>query len=73
MITTEKLLFDKEETEQEIKELHKTADRLEVLRDETRGTAQQQIDLTIQRLEKDIEWNEQILNEITDSIEFVRD
>ena len=67
----EKLETTKEEIELTIQNLHKTTDKIEEInKDNSDWLVKLKTNAFIQELEKEIEWNEQILEEINDSIEF---
>jgi len=70
-MTMEKLIIDLGETETTIQELHDTANILEETRNKLPiGTARSKAEVFIQELNKEIEWNEQIKEEIESSIRF---
>jgi len=67
----EKLIMDLGESEITIQELHNTTNQLEEMRDKLPiGTARDKTETFIQELNKEIEWNEQIKEEIESSIRF---
>jgi len=69
----EKLEVDKEEMEFIIRGLNSTIKKLEVVKDEITpysNPARAITEKTIKELSKEVEWNELILQEIDDSIEF---
>ena len=66
----ENLMCDKEDMETTIQQLHTTTDELEVINKKSVGVVKERTSQFIKEMEKDIEWNEQILNEINSSIQF---
>ena len=69
----EKLQIDKQEVEMTIQELHKTADNLESLRDDSKDeVVKLKTNQFIKEIEKEIDWNEQVLEDINSSLEFLR-
>ena len=66
----EKLLYDKEDLEVTIQDLHKVADELEEIKNKSFGLAHDKTKQFLKEVEKEIEWNEQILDEIKEGIEF---
>jgi len=66
----ENLQIQKEETENEIKQLHNIASEIEILKDKTIGLGNHKLDVFIQEISKEIEWSEVVLQEIESSIEF---
>jgi hypothetical protein len=70
-MNVEILETQKQDTELIIQGLHKTADILESARaEETQGTIKDLINSFLKQTEKEIEWNEEILQEINESIGF---
>jgi len=70
----ENLEFSKEETETEIEYIEQTLNKFDLIKNELplKSTAREQIEIFITKLKTEHESNEQILNEINQSIEFVR-
>lgn len=68
----ERLQDSKDETEQEIKNLNLAIEDLKELKDTISGTAREHTELFLTKLKQDIDDNNQILQEIEQSIEFVR-
>ena len=68
----EKLEFDKTETELTIQGLHKTSEKLEKIKEEIQigDISWVIIEQGLRETNKQIEWNEQILDEINGSIQF---
>ena len=65
------LLCDREDIELTIQELNGFADKLEDLRDRAKNSfVRSETERFITEVEKDIEWNEQLKEEIIQSIEF---
>lgn len=70
---TEKLEADLCDTELIIQELHKTSEKLEDMKeDEDNPIIKLKLRSFITELNKEIEWNEQILQELNDSIAFIQ-
>jgi len=66
----ENLMCDKEDMETTIQQLHTTTDELEVINKKSVGIVKERTSQFIKEMETEIEWNEQILNEINSSIQF---
>ena len=67
----ETLECDKKDTEVIIQKLHETTDYIEQLKsDETNNIIKLKLRGFILELEKEIEWNEMILQELNESIDF---
>lgn len=70
-MSVENLQIQKEETEREIKELHIISNNLEEMRDKLpSGVAKEKTIHFIKEIEKELEWEEVILQEIDTSINF---
>jgi len=70
-MNTEKLLYDKEETEFVIQTIDKAIKKQEEVKDKFPiGIVRDEIEVCIRNLKKQKEWNIEILQEIEDSIEF---
>jgi flagellar biosynthesis chaperone FliJ len=70
----EKAEISKEDTEQEIKLLEKTYNEIQALLDKITPstTAHQELKIFLKKLEKEIEDNNNILDEIKQSIDYIR-
>ena len=66
----ENLMCDKEDMETTIQQLHTTTDELKVINKKSVGIVKERTSQFIKEMETEIEWNEQILNEINSSIQF---
>ena len=69
----EKLEIDKDDTETEINFIEQTIDNIESMKAELKpSVAKEQLELFLTTLKKEKEYNMDILQEITNSIEFVK-
>ena len=68
----EKILLQKEEQEFIIQELHKTSECLEKFKDKLSiGNAREKVESFIKDLDKELYWEEEYLQELDDSINFI--